>query len=201
MYRSTRRAPSRLRRFLVGAVGVAVVGATLTSLAVATDTFGAGRCGCACEPRGAIHGGTCAGSTDHRDGQGHRAAAGNRGADPAPTATPATPKPGERLTDARPDTDSEAQAKPKPVDVDVVRDPNKVFAHEMPDWVRPGGVQMVLASLGTVNTSDATQREMRRTGPSVGAYSDSHNGEWGPAAMALALDAYGAVTRCGRSRP
>ena len=42
MYRSTRRAPSRLRRFLVGVVGVAFVGGTLTTLAIATDTFGAG---------------------------------------------------------------------------------------------------------------------------------------------------------------
>ena len=42
MNRSTRRAPRRLRRFVVGAVLVAFVGASLTTLAIATDTFGAG---------------------------------------------------------------------------------------------------------------------------------------------------------------
>ena len=42
MYRSSRRAPSLLRRFLVGAVGIALVGSMLTVAAIATDTFGAG---------------------------------------------------------------------------------------------------------------------------------------------------------------
>ena len=42
MTRSTRRAPRRLRRFVVGAVVVAVLAGTLTSLAIATDAFGAG---------------------------------------------------------------------------------------------------------------------------------------------------------------
>ena len=42
MTRSTRRAPRRLRRFVVGAVVVAVLAATLTSLAIARDAFGAG---------------------------------------------------------------------------------------------------------------------------------------------------------------
>ena len=42
MYPATRRAPSRRRRFLVGAVGIALVGGTLTAAAIATDTFGAG---------------------------------------------------------------------------------------------------------------------------------------------------------------
>ena len=42
MSRSTRREPGRLRRFLVGLIGIALVGTTLTAVAVATDTFGAG---------------------------------------------------------------------------------------------------------------------------------------------------------------
>ena len=42
MTRSNRRARRRLRRFVAGAVVLAVVGSTLTTVAIATDAFGAG---------------------------------------------------------------------------------------------------------------------------------------------------------------
>ncbi len=38
-----RRAHRRLRRLAVGAIGLAIIGGTLTSVAIATDTLGAGQ--------------------------------------------------------------------------------------------------------------------------------------------------------------
>ena len=74
-----------------------------------------------------------------------------------------------------------------------MKDPDKVFASEArKDWCAPAGVQMVLAVLGLVDTSEATQREIAGKVRQWESYDDSHNGDWGPAAMALALDAYGA---------
>jgi len=95
------------------------------------------------------------------------------GVDPA--ATP-TPKP-ERL----------------PIDVDIVKNPNKVFAHEIEvTWCSSAGVQMTLAVLGLVDTSHEQQVEIQSRVRRWESYRDSHNGNWGPSAMSLALDAYGA---------
>ena len=94
---------------------------------------------------------------------------------PAPTASPAP-------TPAR-----------VPVDVDVVKDHNAVFAHEIKDtWCAAAGVQMTLAVLGLKDNSKAFQRELQGRVHEWESFSDSHNGDWGPGAMALALDAYGA---------
>jgi hypothetical protein len=80
-----------------------------------------------------------------------------------------------------------------PVDVTIVDDPEAVFAHEArKDWCAPAGVQMTLAVLGKANTSEAFQRELHSRVREWESKEDSRNGEWGPAAMALALDAYGA---------
>jgi len=80
-----------------------------------------------------------------------------------------------------------------PVDVKIVDDPEAVFAHEArKDWCAPAGVQMTLAVLGKANTSEAFQRELHSRVREWESKEDSRNGEWGPAAMALALDAYGA---------
>ena len=79
------------------------------------------------------------------------------------------------------------------VDVKIVDDPEAVFAHEArKDWCAPAGVQMTLAVLGKANTSEAFQRELHSRVREWESKEDSRNGEWGPAAMALALDAYGA---------
>jgi hypothetical protein len=79
------------------------------------------------------------------------------------------------------------------MDVDIVDDPDAVFVSELrSDWCAVAGVQSVLAVLGLADTSDATQRTIASRVHEWEAYSDSHNGEWGPGAMALALDAYGA---------
>ena len=80
-----------------------------------------------------------------------------------------------------------------PVDVDIVDHHEAVFAHEIDkDWCAPAGVQMVLATLGLGNTSEAFQREIASRVREWETWDDSHNYQWGPAAMAAALEAYGA---------
>jgi hypothetical protein len=94
---------------------------------------------------------------------------------PRPTARP-TPTPVPRVA----------------VDVDIVQDHEAVFAHEIDkDWCAPAGVTMVLAIMGKGAPSDAREREIASRVGEWESYSDSHNGEWGPSAMALALNAYG----------
>ena len=72
-------------------------------------------------------------------------------------------------------------------------DPEAVFAHEIDkDWCAPAGVQMTLAVLGLGDTSEAFQREIAGRVREWETWEDSHNYNWGPAAMASALAAYGA---------
>lgn len=79
------------------------------------------------------------------------------------------------------------------MDVSIVEDPEAVFAHEIrKDWCAPAGVQMTLAVLGLADTSEAFQRKLAGRVREWESYRDSHNGEWGPSAMAAALAAYGA---------
>ena len=103
--------------------------------------------------------------------------------DAAGAATPsATPEPTPEPTPAR-----------VPVDLDIAADPAGVFASEFKDtWCSPAGVQITLAFLGKADTSVDFQRELQSRVHEWESYSDSHNGDWGPAAMALALKAYGA---------
>jgi hypothetical protein len=92
--------------------------------------------------------------------------------------------------------------KPKPtptpiprvaVDVDIVAKHGPEFAHELrDDWCSPAGVTTALAILGLGAPTDAREKEIASRIHEWESYQDSHNGEWGPAAMALALDAYGA---------
>jgi hypothetical protein len=122
------------------------------------------------------------------------------------TAPPTTPEPTAAPTPTSPPsgtTASSAPATPEPtptptparvpVDVDIVADPEAVFAHELKDtWCAPAGVQMTLAVLGLADTSEDFQRQLQGRVKEWESYGDSHNGKWGPSAMALALDAYGA---------
>jgi hypothetical protein len=79
------------------------------------------------------------------------------------------------------------------VDVDIVQNHKSVFAHELrDDWCAPAGVTTVLAILGLGAPTDAREKEIASRVKEWESYSDSHNGEWGPGAMALALKAYGA---------
>jgi len=89
-----------------------------------------------------------------------------------------------------------ASAVPTParvaVNVDIVSNHKKVFAHEQKiTWCAPAGVQMVLAIHGKGDTSNAFQRDLQGRIHEWESRADSHNGDWGPSAMALALDAYG----------
>jgi hypothetical protein len=101
---------------------------------------------------------------------------------PAPLATLAIPTPA--ATPAPPRV---------PVDVDIVDDHEAVFAHEIEDtWCASAGVQMTLAVLGLGDTSHAFQRKLQGRVREWESKTDSRNGDWGPSAMAVALDAYGA---------
>ncbi len=117
---------------------------------------------------------------------------------PAPSAIPVlstTPEGSPRPTSAKPTPQPTPDPTPArtPVDVDVAADPASIFASEVKDtWCSPAGVQITLAFLGKANTSVDFQRELQGRVHEWESYSDSHNGDWGPAAMALALQAYGA---------
>ena len=108
-----------------------------------------------------------------------------------PTASPSVPaslEPG-----ASPTALPRPTPTPGPVDFRIDADPQAVFAHEIRNtWCSPAGVQMALAVLGLADTSDAFQRTLASRVHEWESYADSHNGGWGPAAMAEALAAYGA---------
>jgi hypothetical protein len=53
------------------------------------------------------------------------------------------------------------------------------------------GTQMVLTMHGKGDTSTEFQRQLASRVREWESYDDSHNGNWGPAAMALALEAHG----------
>ncbi len=98
------------------------------------------------------------------------------GSTPAPTPKP-TPTPIPRVA----------------VDVDIVANHGPEFAHESrKDWCSPAGVTTALAILGLGAPTAARETEIASRVHEWDSYQDSHNGDWGPAAMALALDAYGA---------
>lgn len=87
-------------------------------------------------------------------------------------------------------------ATPKPVrravDFKLPINPNRTFAHQLTkDWCAVAGTQIVLAMLGKADTSDAFQRKLASRIDEWESWRDSHNGNWGPAAIAEALAAYG----------
>jgi len=187
--RSTRPAHRRLRRFVLGAVVLAVLGGSVTSLAIATDTFGAGEKWLHLMSRVERF---LAGPVPDRPTLGTVLVTEPPEITPSPI--PITPAPGASPTPTPLPTPTPTPA-PKRVkmDVDIVDNPDAVFVSELrSDWCAVAGVQSVLAVLGLSDTSDATQRKIASRIHEWDAYKDSHNGEWGPAAMALALDAYGA---------
>jgi hypothetical protein len=78
------------------------------------------------------------------------------------------------------------------VDFDSVKDHDAVFSHELhKDWCAPAGVEMVLAIHRVGVHGDDRQRELAARIGEWESRRDSLNGDWGPAAMALALKAYG----------
>lgn len=194
MTRPAHHRPRRLRRLVIGVVSVAVVGSTLGTFLVATDTFGAGERWESVLQRVDRF---LAGPVPHRPTLG-TVRVTEPPATPSPIVTPtpipATPAPGATATPTPAPTPTPTPApKRVPVDVDIVRDDEAVFASQAhKDWCAPAGTQMVLAVLGRAGTSEGTQREIARRIHDWESYADSRNGGWGPAAIALALEAYGA---------
>jgi Papain-like cysteine protease AvrRpt2 len=178
----------RLGHFVAGTLVVAVVGASLTTLAIATDAFGAGEKWLGVMNRVERF---LAGPVPDRPTKATVLV--TEPPESTPTPIPATPKPGATPTPTPLPTPTPTPA-PKRVkmDVNIVDDPDAVFVSEArSDWCAVAGVQSVLAIHDLADTSDATQREIASRVREWEAYQDSHNGEWGPAAIALALEAYG----------
>lgn len=113
---------------------------------------------------------------------------------PEPTASP-TPEPvGEVPAVASATPEPTATPLPRvPVDMTIVRKHKAVFSSQLTEKMcAVAGTQMVLTILGLGNPSAEFQNEL---GGRIGeweAWDDSHNGGWGPAAIAQALAAYGA---------
>jgi hypothetical protein len=184
----------RLRRLVAGVLVLALVGGTLGTFLVATDTFGAGERWESVLNRVNRF---LAGPVPDRETLGTV-----RVTEPPETLPPTpriTPVPPTLAPGATPSPTPEPTPTPTPlpqrvaIDVDIVANHESVFATQAhKDWCAPAGVQMVLAVMGLVNTSESTQREIASRVREWESYDDSHNGDWGPAAMALALRAYGA---------
>jgi hypothetical protein len=113
---------------------------------------------------------------------------------PEPSPTP-SPRPTPTASGQPPATPSPS---PTPlvrtaVDVNLVQDPAAVFASQLSEKdCAVAGTQMVLTILGLGNTSAAFQTELHDRIGEWESWEDSHNGGWGPAAVSLALAAYGA---------
>jgi hypothetical protein len=186
----------RRRRASYRRIGLSVVlaGALVATFAVSTDAFGAGNLFERAMDRLDRF---ISGPVPDRPTDGTVLVT----APPAtPTPTPAptsTPRPADVTSSSPPEPTPEPTPTPTParvpVDVDIATDPEGVFAHELKDtWCAPAGVQMTLAFLGLADTSDAFQSELQSRVKEWESYGDSHNGKWGPSAMVLALEAYGA---------
>jgi hypothetical protein len=78
------------------------------------------------------------------------------------------------------------------VDVQLPLDPKAGFASQTDkDWCAVAGTQTVLAALGLADDSKRFQSKLAGRIGEWESRRDSHNGGWGPSAIALAL-AYGA---------
>ena len=112
--------------------------------------------------------------------------------EPSPTATP---RPAPAPSDAPSATPSPSPTPlvRAPIDVQLVSDHTAVFnSQNTSDDCAPAGTQMVLAILGLADTSDGFQEELKARIGEWESWEDSHDGGWGPAAVSLALAAYGA---------
>jgi hypothetical protein len=197
---SSYRRPSdrHRRRRLLGALALVVLaGAVLGSLMVATDTLGAGD---KFDRLLAKIDRAISGPPPNRAGVGTvLVTAPPSEPPPTPVSTP-TPTPFKSLAPgATPPPTPAPTPTPTPtpkrvaMNVEIAKDPAAIFAHEQKEtWCAPAGVQMTLAFLGLADTSDRFQRDLNGRVKEWESYQDSHNGLWGPSAMALALDAYGA---------
>ena len=112
---------------------------------------------------------------------------------PEPTST-STPRPS--ATSSEPSTSPTPSPTPlvrAPVDVTIVEDHQAVFSSQTTsDDCAVAGTQMVLTILGLGNASPEFQAQIKSRIGEWESWEDSHNGGWGPAAVSLALAAYGA---------
>lgn len=110
---------------------------------------------------------------------------------PAPSATP-SPTPRVTLAPSASPTPSPTPLVRTPVDVALVDDHPAVFATQLTDKdCAVAATQMVLTILGLGNSSPQFQQEIHDRIGEWESWEDSHNGGWGPAAVSLALAAYG----------
>ena len=117
---------------------------------------------------------------------------------PEPTASQ-TPLPTPEPVGAVPTSHATPTATPTPplrrvpVDMTIVRDHQAVFSSQLTEKLcAVAGTQMVLSILGLGNPSAEFQNELESRIGEWEAWDDSHNGGWGPAAIAQALADYGA---------
>ncbi|HTS15905.1 MAG TPA: hypothetical protein VMH24_09550, partial [Candidatus Sulfotelmatobacter sp.] len=79
-----------------------------------------------------------------------------------------------------------------PVDVNLVTNPAAIFISEIKDvWCAPAGTTIVLSILGHGTNTNAFETHLAGQIGQWDSWSDSHDGGWGPAAISLALAAYG----------
>jgi hypothetical protein len=110
---------------------------------------------------------------------------------PAPSASP-TPRQTEEPSD--PPTPSPTPLVRTAVDVTVVDDHAAVFTSQITNKdCAVAATQMVLTILGLGVQGNAFQTELHDRIGEWESWEDSHNGGWGPAAVSLALAAYGAT--------
>ena len=199
----TATSPRRLtwRRTVVAALVLGSVGVLVAGIAVSTDTLGAADL---FERAVARIDRFLAGPVPDRPAPGTIIVETPEDSEePEPTAPPVTspsPSPVAGGSAGIPTLVPVPTATPQPtparvpVDFDIVKDHDAVFAHELKDtWCVPAGLQMVLAVLGLGDTSNAFQRELQGRVHEWESYRDAHDGLWGPSAMALALEDYGAT--------
>jgi hypothetical protein len=111
--------------------------------------------------------------------------------DATPTPSP-SPSPTREAPSATP-TPSPTPLVRQPVSVKLVEDHEAVFnSQNTSEDCAPAGTQMVLAILGLADTSDAFQEQLKSRIGEWESLDDSRDGGWGPAAVSLALAAYGA---------
>jgi len=182
----------------MGLVAVTVVVlATFGTMAVATDAVGAGRL--FDRAIGALDG-IVAGRVPDRPAVAALVVtppAQTVGPSPTLVAAASTSQPAKPSISPGPTPTPEPTPEPTParlsIDLNIASDPKSIFATEAKNtWCSPAAVQITLAFLGKADTSVAFQREIQGRVHEWESYSDSHNGLWGPRAMARALDAYGA---------
>lgn len=111
----------------------------------------------------------------------------------APTVLP-SPTPAEVVTEPPATPTSTPAPVREPMDVDLVADHDAVFTSQnTEEMCAVAGTQMVLTILGLGNSSMEFQDEIAGRIDDWESWEDSHDGGWGPAAVAEALGDYGAT--------